>query len=576
MFLPLFVFAQNAGVVDKLSKAVDDHVKQKQKEDKAKMATARELDSLKKSIKPDTSIKVEIVPTDKVLTFDTAAFKKRNVEVMTRRPYDHMVNKEEAWERELLINNTNVYKKEHKLDSTKRIFGWHPFWMGTAYKSYNFSLLSTVAYFSYEMDPATGKYITIHDWKTTALVDSAHAHGCKVVLSVTNFGQKNNNQFLSSIAAQRMFINTLITLLRERNADGVNIDFEEIPSSCRNKLSNFIIDLSTSLRSIKKDYLITIALPAIDFDRVYEINQLNKYIDMFVIMGYEYYGQTSKVAGPVAPVGSGNVWWDYNLERSVDEYLIAGVTPAKLLLGLPYYGAEWATEDLKFPSAVKKFIRYPMYRNIKREHGDMPCCDDEFSMSKYYVHRDGNNLYRQLWYDDSTSLAKKYDWVNSKKIGGIGIWALGYDNGYTELWKLMAAKFALKDVVVVKSVAKVKAEPKMKWWNRYMSIAMRIIRNPKGFVTRPTGYVTMFAAIFGLSSAGFFVLFRYGYRFRRIYRLLLQGGIAMLLIGFIGLLFIVTHYAGFNEVMWLLVGFLVSGLLFFFLTRQFLIEKDLP
>ncbi|MCU0429374.1 MAG: glycosyl hydrolase family 18 protein [Cytophagaceae bacterium] len=566
-----------------IEKRIDEENRKKAAEKKAKLdeqaIIKNLLDSLARLKKAKDTIP-EIVPTDQVRIFDTAEFKKRNFDVMNRRPFDNLVSREDAWEKELLINNVNAYKKEHKRDSVNKVFGWHPFWMGTAYKSYNFSLLNTVAYFSYEMDPATGRYKTIHDWKTTNLVDSAHAHGCKVVLSVTNFGQKNNLQFLSSIAAQRTFINTLITLIRERNADGVNIDFEEIPSSCRNKLSNFIIDLSTSLRSINKNYMITIALPAIDFDRVYEISQLNKYIDMFVIMGYEYYGQTSKVAGPLSPVGSGTTWWEFNLERSVDEYLVAGVSPQKLLLGLPYYGAEWATEDLKFPSSVKKFLRYPMYRNIKREHGDLACCEDEFSMSKYYVHRDGNNLYRQLWYDDSTSLAKKYDWVKGKKIGGIGIWALGYDNGYTELWKLMAEKFALKEVVAKAKATTVAKKDELSWWrkffNRMTATAMRIKNNPNGFITRPTGYVSLFAALFGLSTAGFFVLFRYGYRFRRIYRLILQGGLALLIVCFIGILFIISHYAGYVEVLWLLGGFIVAAIIFFFLTRQFLMEKDLP
>jgi spore germination protein len=527
-------------------------------------------------VKKDTAIKQDDKEVlQQAILFDTAEFKKRNMSVKNRRPAI-VASSEEGWQRELLLTHTNVYKKEHKLDSTKKVFGWHPYWMGTAYLSYNFSLLSAVAYFSYEMDPSTGYYRSVHDWRTTKLVDSAHAHQCKVLLSVTNFGSKNNAAFLSNKSAQRTFINTLITLLRERNGDGVNIDFEDIPRSSRADLSNFIIDLSSSLRAARKDYLITIALPAIDFDYVYEIKQLNKYVDMFVIMGYEFYGQNSKVAGPVSPLSSGTTWWPYNLETAVDEYIVSGITPSKLLLGLPYYGAEWQTTDLKFPSKVEKFMRYPMYRNIKKEHGELLCCEDDDSKSMFHVYRDESNRYRQIWYEDEKSLAKKYDWVANKNIGGVGIWALGYDNGYTELWELIAEKFAEKPKPPVPvKMASMGQKTKFSFM-RFLSMSMRLITNPKALLSRPGPMIGIFTGLFGISLGGIFVLIRYGHRFKRFYKIIFQGGIALMVVVLFGLIFVVMKYAGFKEVAFLLGGFLVAGILFLIFARQFLVERDLP
>ncbi len=42
----------------------------------------------------------------------------------------------------------------------------------------------------------------------------------------------------------------------------------------------------------------------------------------------------------------------------------------------------------------------------------------------------------------STAWGKKYDQVLRRNLAGIGIWALGYDDGYTELWDLIAVKFS--------------------------------------------------------------------------------------------------------------------------------------
>ena len=571
----LFPFGVNAqsGLKGRLDKTIDQKIAQSRKDDSLRAAQQHLLDTLAflDTVKvQDTTHTKKITEEEPVILFDTSAFEARNLSVKERKPKENFTS-EEAWQRAFLITNNNAYKEELQLDSSYRVFGWHPYWMGNAYQSYNFSLLSVIAYFSYELNPYTGSYKSIHDWKSSAIVDSAHKHGCKVVLSVTNFGKAENATFLSNVNAQKTFINTLITLLREKNADGVNIDFEAIPVSSRNALTNFIIDLSSSLRTAGKGYLITIALPAVDFEHVYEIKQLVKYVDLFVVMGYDFYGSNSSLAGPVAPLASGTTWWPFNLERSIDEYLVSGILPKKLLLGLPYYGAEWQTSDLKFPSKAERFIGYSMYRNIIKEHGLQGCCLDDVSGSKYYVYRDNQNHYRQIWYEDKTSLGIKYDWVKEKKIGGIGIWALGYDNGYTELWKLLADKFAVKNQIKLASTSKSRFS-----WRRMLSYGLRIARNPKSILSRPRPLMMLFGGIFGVSLTGFFLFWRYGHRFKKVYKVLFKGGISLLLLLLVGIIFLVMKYAGGREVLFLFSGFLVAGVLFFIFSRKFLVEKDLP
>ena len=51
-------------------------------------------------------------------------------------------------------------------------------------------------------------------------------------------------------------------------------------------------------------------------------------------------------------------------------------------------------------------------------------------------------VWHQVWYDDEQSLACKFDLVKQQGIGGMGYWALGYDNGYSEVWDALEAHFA--------------------------------------------------------------------------------------------------------------------------------------
>ncbi|NMM48480.1 glycosyl hydrolase family 18 protein [Marinigracilibium pacificum] len=530
---------------------------------------AEKQDSLLNAME-DVSFDVGLIDKEAI---DSLKFESRVLSVKKRRPNKDF-SKEKQWSQHMGIIHNNVYKKEHVLDTTKNVFGWHPYWMGDAYKSYNFSLLSVVSYFSYELNPSTGGYYSIHDWKTTAMIDSAKAHGTKVVLSVTNFGAQNNLKFLSNKTAQKNFINELINLLMLRGADGVNIDFENIPRASREQFTNFIIDLSSSLRSVNKDYLITMAVPPIDFNRVFEIRQLNPHVDMYVIMGYEYYGANSKVAGPVAPLNSGQLWWEYNLQSAVNEYLVAGTPAKKLLLGLPYYGSEWVTYDLKFPSKARKFIGTTTYRNIRKKHGDLACCEDDISKSKFYVYRDNANNYRQLWYEDSLSLSRKYDYINDQNLGGVGIWALGYDNGYTELWKLLAAKFALSE----SKAAAVKASVSSGRFSfrRIMSLAYRIMRNPQRLFSNPRPLIAIFGSLFGVSVFGFYALYRWGCRFKRMFGIAIKSTLALLLIVLLAVVFIAMKYTAVRDIAFLLCGFIVGSIIILFISRKFLTEKDLP
>ena len=124
---------------------------------------------------------------------------------------------------------------------TKKIFGYHPYWASSAaYLSYDYGVLSTIGYFSYEVNAATGGYTTIRDWLTTPLIAYAHQRGVKVVLVATNFGADGVTAILSDTLKQNPMIAAMITLLTARGGDGVNIDFEGVPAAQRSNLVSFM------------------------------------------------------------------------------------------------------------------------------------------------------------------------------------------------------------------------------------------------------------------------------------------------------------------------------------------------
>lgn len=329
---------------------------------------------------------------------------------------------------------------------TKIVYGFHPFWMGSAYKSYYFSLLTRVAYFSYNIDENNGLATEEFNWANSDIVSYAHKQGCKVDLTVTCFGQQKTEKFLTNTKAQITFIQNITEQLSKKNGDGINLNFEEIQGKYITNFTAFIKSLSLALKKANPEYYFSICLPAIDWSGVYSIDEIASSVDLFILMGYDFSGDNSKYAGPNAPLYSNS--GGLNISNSIKTWIEKGVSPSKLVLCVPYFGNEWNTQDAVIPSQAIAFNGSVTYREFASKYRDTyKSYFDSVSSSMYTIFR-RDSTWIQLWYDDEPSLSQKYDFVNNQKLGGVAIWALGYDNGFPSLWNLLKRKFTVNQVLL--------------------------------------------------------------------------------------------------------------------------------
>ena len=127
------------------------------------------------------------------------------------------------------------YYRNNNSTPSHEVFGYHPYWMGTAWTNYNFNLISTLAYFGAEVT-ATGGISDDHGWPTTSLINTAHAAGTDVVLTAILFNSSDIATLLSSSSYRQTLINNLVNSVSSAGADGVNIDFEGMPASQKNNM----------------------------------------------------------------------------------------------------------------------------------------------------------------------------------------------------------------------------------------------------------------------------------------------------------------------------------------------------
>jgi hypothetical protein len=330
----------------------------------------------------------------------------------------------------------------------KRVFGYHPYWGGSNYLNYQWHLLSDFCHFSYEVNPATGHPVTTHNWAASPAIDSALANGVKVHLCVTLFS--GHATFFNNPEARQTLIENIIILLQSRNAHGVNMDIEALPSAYSQAFTDFMIDLSLQMNTVLPDAEVSIAAPAVNWSNKFNIPVLNQYIDFFMVMAYDYYWGGSGQAGPVSPLHSMTGYYDYSFSRTISYYQSEGVPNEKLVMGVPYYAYQWPTAGQYAPSSTTGSGTAFTYRYIRDHAGSYYSPQNKHleanSFSPYFSFQ--TNGWNQCFMDDIYSMAKKFDLVNRRHLGGIGIWALGYDNGYTEFWDLIAEKFSTEAVPV--------------------------------------------------------------------------------------------------------------------------------
>ena len=380
-----------------------------------------------------------------------------------------------------LVNSSNFYwdsiqkvyyvrdRKYRKIKPENEVFGWHPYWMGSAWKSYPFELLSTISYFSYKLDPKTGSYTNpeqIQEWRKTAMIDSAKLKKTKVLLTVSSHGYKNNNSFLGDQSKWSTMIDSLTNLLKYRDADGVDINFEGLPYLKRGSFNRFIQALRKRLNQniTNKTPIISMTLPAIDSREIFDVLHLNKFVDLFVIMGYDYNTgpQLQGAVAPLLPFETENI----SLNNTLKYYLDIGIDPKKTILALPYYGSMWEGtlgEDGSTSSMFERKVTYREIRSLFNEdfiaRNKLSPVLEKKSMTNYFNINYPDNTSKEVWFDDDYTLGKKYDFALTNKLKGVGIWALGYDNGYNELWDVIENKFATDKLKVEDPVGQIEGYP---------------------------------------------------------------------------------------------------------------------
>ncbi len=348
--------------------------------------------------------------------------------------------------------------------SRRQVFGFLPYWkLGTARLRHD--VLTTIAYFG------VGATSTGHlakrsssgrltpgwaGWtgsRMTSIIRIAHRTHVRVVLTVQMFawtaGQTAAQVALLRSPSRRARLATeIVAAVRDRGADGVNLDFEPIAAGESLDFVRFVRTLRARLSAVHRGYELTVDTTG--YIGNYDVTRLTApgAADAVVVMGYDYRTASSQ-PGSIAPLSRAG----YDLRDTIQAYL-ARTGAKKIILGLPWYGRAWSTASKRLGAvsvSAAKYGRssaatYAVAAALAKKNG-RHYAKAEATAWTAYRKRTCTTLYgcatswRTLYYDDARSLGSKLWVINHAGLRGTAIWALGYDGSSNALWDVYARSF---------------------------------------------------------------------------------------------------------------------------------------
>lgn len=321
------------------------------------------------------------------------------------------------------------------------VFGYYPSWQA-GQESFAWDLLTHVAVFDVSVS-STGTLSGTSFWRSSqvgALIAEAHQHQVKVVLTVTNFDATSMHALLSSQAARQAATDALTQEgLGMQPGDGIDVDFEGLAMADRDAFTSWVAALTQAVHARKPSAEVSLAMPAVDWSHAYDVAGLAAASDLLMIMGYDYHWRTS-APGPVAPLSTGPPWSSRDVESTVADYTSAlgAAGLAKLVLGMPLYGYDYPSTSAVAGASATGAATAVVYRSARVQAQQYGRQWDQASQTPWYVYQSGG-AWHQVWYDDEQSLGLKIDLALREGLGGIGLWALGYEDG--SFWEVVRAKW---------------------------------------------------------------------------------------------------------------------------------------
>ena len=277
------------------------------------------------------------------------------------------------------------------------------------------------------------------------LVKQAHLAGRKALVCVGGADSQTGFQGANSAANRGTFVTNLVNFMTSRGYDGIDIDWEPLDPTDASQYTNLVKTLRTNLNAINPQLLLTAAIASPPTPASLIASVANQF-DQINLMTYDlsgpYPGWVTWFNSPIYdggyrfPSTSGLV---PSIDGMVSSVAAAGVSRAKLGIGIPFYGYIWSggtgtstggasmprqtwstaptVTTLGFNSLVATYYQPSIYH-----------WDTNAQAAWLGIDNSGSANDKFISYDDQRACQSKVSYARNNGLGGVMIWELAHDH----------------------------------------------------------------------------------------------------------------------------------------------------
>lgn len=341
-----------------------------------------------------------------------------------------------------LLNQFNIIQKPI-------VFGFLPYWLISKDNKDYSPYLDTISYFGLIIDkdgtilkrskPTETEpgWLALQSGKINTILTATENKDLKKSLVVFSGDQESINQLMDDpIKHGQNLIDKISPILTQYEFSDLNIDIESVSiatESARESFTLFMKTVHDQLQKQNNSISISIDVSPTALLKPYLINvaAISPFVDKVIFMTYDFHYQGSGVTGAVSPVNGAGKSAEFDTETSIKEALKI-LEKEKIILGIPLYGYEWETL-LDHPNAAVIPGSGIVASNKRVEEFLATCatCSAKFdpvSKESYLIYKDQEtDTFHQFFYPDKQATQEKINLVKKYHLGGVVLWALGYE-----------------------------------------------------------------------------------------------------------------------------------------------------
>jgi len=271
--------------------------------------------------------------------------------------------------------------------------------------------------------------------EASAVVEPAHAAGRKVLLCIGGGDTSVHFRADFADAIRPTFINNLVQRAVSRHYDGLDIDMEPLEDSDVPAYTTFIHELRLKMLQANPNLLLTCATstePALFASLQSQFDQVNvmTYDQAGLWQGWKTWHTSSLYDGGDRRLNMERPF--PSVQEKIQQYVTAGVSPAKLGLGIAFYGYVWSGAEGPDESTQNVTLATIEYHKIMDDYNQPDRWHWDSAAHAPYLSITGPNPadHKFISFDDETVCKEKVQYARNKGLGGVIIFELG--TGYRD------------------------------------------------------------------------------------------------------------------------------------------------